>query len=89
MMRSPPPPVAQQQQPVSSYGGMYNAQGSSGGGSFAPNFGGFMNDQTAQMGFQIGKSAVMAGQDYVDQNVGAVSNRGVLMRSIVLVQKGR
>jgi len=74
---------------VSSYGGMYNAQGSSGGGSFAPNFGGFMNDQTAQMGFQIGKSAVMAGQEYVDQNVGAVSNRGVHMRSIVLLQKGR
>ncbi len=50
---------------------MYNGQGSSGGGSFAPNFGGFMNDQTAQMGFQIGKSAVMAGQEYVDQNVSA------------------
>lgn len=43
-----------------------------------------MNDQTAQMGFQIGKSAVMAGQEYVDQNVGAVSNRGVLMRSTTL-----
>lgn len=42
---------------------------SSGGGSFAPNFGGFMNDPTAQMGYQIGKSAVMAGQEYVDQNV--------------------
>lgn len=65
---------------------MYNSQGSSGGGSFAPNFGGFMNDQTAQMGFQIGKSAVMAGQEYVDQNVGAVSNRRVLMRSTILVE---
>lgn len=31
-----------------------------------------MNDQTAQMGFQIGKSAVMAGQEYVDQNVGNI-----------------
>jgi len=28
-----------------------------------------MNDQTAQMGFQLGKSAVNAGQDYVEQNV--------------------
>lgn len=34
-----------------------------------PNFGGFMNDQTAQMGFQVGKSAVMAGQEYMEQNV--------------------
>lgn len=29
-----------------------------------------MNDQTAQMGFQIGKSAAMAGQEYMEQNVG-------------------
>ena len=28
-----------------------------------------MNDQTAQMGFQIGQSALKHGQDYVDQNV--------------------
>ena len=35
-----------------------------------PAFGGFMNDQTAQMGFQVGKSAVMAGQEYMEQNVG-------------------
>lgn len=34
-----------------------------------PAFGGFMNDQTAQMGFQLGKSAVDAGQQYVEQNV--------------------
>lgn len=27
-----------------------------------------MNDPTAQMGFQVGKSAVMAGHDYVEQN---------------------
>ena len=45
-------------------------QATSGGGSFAPAFGGFMNDQTAQMGFQVGKSAVMAGQEYMEQNVG-------------------
>lgn len=45
------------------------ASGGGGGGQFAPAFGGFMNDQTAQMGFQVGKSAVMAGQEYVEQNV--------------------
>ena len=28
-----------------------------------------MNDQTAQMGFQVGQHAVKAGQDYVEQNV--------------------
>lgn len=42
----------------------------SGGGQYAPAFGGFMNDQTAQMGFQLGKTAAMAGQEYVEQNVG-------------------
>lgn len=36
---------------------------------FPPAFGGFMNDPTAQMGFQIGKSAVDAGQQYMEQNV--------------------
>jgi protein transport protein YIF1 len=35
-----------------------------------PAFGGFMNDPTAQMGFQMGKTAVEAGQQYVEQNVG-------------------
>ena len=29
-----------------------------------------MNDSTAQMGFQVGKSAVMAGHEYMEQNVG-------------------
>lgn len=32
-----------------------------------------MNDPTAQMGFQVGKSAVMAGQDYMEQNVCVLS----------------
>lgn len=38
-----------------------------------------MNDQTAQMGFQIGKSAVMAGQEYVDQNVRTVLETSLFM----------
>ena len=40
------------------------------GGAFAPAFGGFMNDQTAAMGFQVGKTALNAGQEYMEQNVG-------------------
>jgi hypothetical protein len=34
-----------------------------------PAFGGFMNDPTAQMGVQLGQSAVAAGQQYMEQNV--------------------
>lgn len=32
-------------------------------------FGGFINDPTAQMGFQVGKTAFNAGQEYMEQNV--------------------
>lgn len=44
-------------------------------GQDAFNFGawGNMNDATAQMGVQFGKSAVAAGQDYVEKNVSATS----------------
>jgi len=66
MMRSPPPPAPSQG--GTPYGGYVNPA-ASGGNQFAPAFGGFMNDQTAQMGFQLGKSAAMAGQEYVEQNV--------------------
>ena len=70
MMRSPPPPTTQQQQSAqSSYGNPYQAQAPSSSASIHPAYGGFLNDPTAQMGFQVGKSAVMAGQDYVEQNV--------------------
>ena len=74
MMRSPPPP-APSSQAGSGYGTPYGGHihqapnGGGGGGQFAPNFGGFINDPTAQMGFQVGKNAVMAGQEYVEQNV--------------------
>ena len=71
MMRSPPPP---QSQGGSNYGSPYGQMGGAaqqpgGGGQFAPAFGGFMNDQTAQMGFQVGQKAVMAGQEYMEQSV--------------------
>ena len=72
MMRSPPPPVSQQPQPQHQqhgYNNPYQPNPAQGGGQFAPGFGGFMSDPTAQMGFQVGKSAVMAGQEYMEQNV--------------------
>ncbi|KAI9848610.1 MAG: hypothetical protein M1838_000482 [Thelocarpon superellum] len=67
MMRSPPPPVPPQQ----SYGNPYQPQAGPGGegGHMHPAYGNFLNDQTAQMGFQVGKSAVMAGQEYMEQNL--------------------
>src|SRR5436190_18272942 len=68
MMRSPPPPAPQQSQPTS-YGNPYQpAPVQDGSGTFAPALG-FINDPTARMGFQVGKSAVMAGQEYMEQNV--------------------
>lgn len=75
MMRSPPPPS--QQTPNAGYGGGGNPyqpspnQGGAAGaaGNYGPNFPGFMSDPTAQMGFQVGKSAMAAGQEYMEQNV--------------------
>lgn len=71
MMRSPPPP---QSQGNSNYGSPYGGQAAGGGGggggaSFVPGFGGFMNDPTAQMGYQVGKTALNAGQEMFEQNV--------------------
>lgn len=71
-LRSPPPPVSQQQSGGYGYGGQQsppNQSGAGGSNYMHPAFGGFMNDSTAQMGFQVGKSAVEAGQQYVEQNV--------------------
>ncbi|KAF2155683.1 YIF1-domain-containing protein [Myriangium duriaei CBS 260.36] len=70
-LRSPPPPSqSQPQQGGYGYQPQQQQQGQMGGGQYGmhPAFGGFMNDSTAQMGFQVGKSAVMAGQEYVEQN---------------------
>jgi protein transport protein YIF1 len=75
MMRSPPPPLSQQQQQqqqqtTNSYGNPYQPQpGHGANGAFGPGFGGFINDPTAQMGFQMGKSVAMAGQEYMEHNV--------------------
>ncbi|KAJ5919055.1 hypothetical protein N7466_009998 [Penicillium verhagenii] len=74
MMRSPPPPTSQQT-PNAGYGGNpYQSSPAQGGnpnyagGPGGPGFGQFMTDPTAQMGFQVGKSAMMAGQEYMESN---------------------
>jgi protein transport protein YIF1 len=43
-----------------------------------PAFSNFVNDPAAQMGLQVGKSAVMAGQEYVEQNINRFVNVGAL-----------
>ena len=59
-----------QQAQTSNYGNPYQPSPAQGGsGTFAPGFGGFINDPTAQMGFQVGKNAMMAGQEYMEHNV--------------------
>lgn len=85
---SPPGTSSQQQQGMGSMynqqqgfaGQQQQQQGASfqqqGGpnGSHAPwNQFGVMNDATAQMGMQFGRSAVQAGQDYMNRNVGPFS----------------
>ncbi|WPG97770.1 Hypothetical protein R9X50_00055100 [Acrodontium crateriforme] len=74
-LRSPPPPSSQNSQ--YGYGGQQQGQQAQGGYGH-PAFGGFMNDQTAQMGFQLGKSAAMAGQEYVEQNFNRYVNVSAL-----------
>lgn len=71
MMRSPPPPVSQQPgAQTNSYGNPYQPSPAQGGsGTFAPDFGGFMNDPTAQMGIQMAKGFTTAGSHYMEQNV--------------------
>jgi hypothetical protein len=59
--------VSQQQQ--SGYGNPYQPQAASGVSHAFGAYGGFMNDQTAQMGFQVGQTALKHGQEYVEQNV--------------------
>ncbi|CAI6263365.1 unnamed protein product [Periconia digitata] len=71
-LRSPPPPQPPSQ-PQSGYGYGHGQQGGQPGGGYnnvPPAFGGFINDPTAQIGFQMGKSAVDAGQQYMEQNFG-------------------
>jgi hypothetical protein len=89
MMRSPPPPPPLPQQQQFGYGNPYQPQqqhmpaaaSSVSGAQIYPPYGGFLNDPTAQMGLQMGKTAVMAGQDYVEQNVRmCICARGEILR---------
>ncbi|KAF2190498.1 YIF1-domain-containing protein [Zopfia rhizophila CBS 207.26] len=80
-LRSPPPPVppSQPQSGYGNYGQQQGGPGAGGGGGYMhPAFGGFMNDPTAQMGFQVGKSAMMAGQEYMEQNFNRYVNVSAL-----------
>ena len=72
MMRSPPPPTTQQAASSHGYGNPYQPQavvGSGGGADAYSAYGGFLNDPTAQMGYQVGKTAMIAGQEYMESNV--------------------
>lgn len=66
-LRSPPPPMPQQQH-QSGYGNPYQPQAPGNAGAFGA-YGGFINDPTAQMGFQVGQTALKHGTEYVEQNV--------------------
>jgi hypothetical protein len=87
MMRSPPPPPSQQPQP-SGYGNPYQPSPAQGGsGTYAPGFSGFINDPTAQMGFQVGKTAMAAGQEYMEQNVSRLTKKLLHSSSQALLQR--
>lgn len=66
-LRSPPPPVPQGSAGASSSYG-YGQQGQQQYGGGQPAFNNFISDPTAQMGFQVGKTALNAGQEYMEQN---------------------
>lgn len=58
-----------QQQQQSGYGNPYQPQAPQGGASAFGAYGNFMTDPTAQMGFQVGQTALKHGTEYVEQNV--------------------
>ncbi|KAI9711461.1 MAG: hypothetical protein M1820_002024 [Bogoriella megaspora] len=80
-LRSPPPPQGTPHSQQGGYGG-YGAQQAphqgSGGYMGGPAFGGFMSDPTAQMGLQVGGQAIMAGQQYMEQNFNRYVNVSAL-----------
>ncbi|RDL36547.1 Uncharacterized protein BP5553_05899 [Venustampulla echinocandica] len=82
-LRSPPPPAPQHQH--SGYGSPYQPHGQSqpqaqaqGGNNAFGAYGGFINDPTAQMGFQVGQSALKHGTEYLEQNVSRYVNVSAL-----------
>jgi len=83
-LRSPPPPAPQHQ--TSGYGNPYQQQGPQGGASAFGAYGGFMADPTAQMGFQVGSTALKHGTEYVEQNVGRGLVHDGIYANVTLVQ---
>jgi hypothetical protein len=88
-LRSPPPPVPQQ---THSYGNPYQPQAPTGHGGVGNAFGaygGFINDPTTQMGFQVSQAAIKHGQEYVEQNVseldGQFNERMLTQRSLTVM----
>ncbi|KAK5128991.1 hypothetical protein LTR85_000324 [Meristemomyces frigidus] len=83
-LRSPPPPVSQnsygygQSPPQGQQQQNGQAAGAGAGGYMHPAFGGFMNDPTAQMGLQMGQSAMKVGQEYMEQNINRFVNVSAL-----------
>ncbi|KAH8601481.1 ER to Golgi transport protein-like protein Yif1 [Bisporella sp. PMI_857] len=75
-LRSPPPPAPQHQQ-QSGYGNPYQPQAAQGGNAFGA-YGGFMTDPTAQMGFQVGQTALKHGTEYMEQNFNRYVNVSAL-----------
>lgn len=65
-LRSPPPPAPQHQN--SGYGNPYQPQAPQGASAFGA-YGNIMSDPTAQMGIQVGQTALKHGTEYVEQNV--------------------
>ena len=76
-LRSPPPPVPQQS---SGYGTPYQSQAPQGGSGAFGAYGGFINDPTAQMGFQVGQTALKHGTEYVEQNVWSRRRRNTIVK---------
>ena len=71
-LRSPPPPTSSQPQQQGAYGNPYQQGAAAGGpGNVFGAYGNFMNDPTAQIGVQLGQNAFKAGQEYLENNVGA------------------
>ncbi|KAK0109962.1 hypothetical protein ONS95_002629 [Cadophora gregata] len=76
-LRSPPPPMSQQQQ-QSGYGNPYQPQAPQGAANAFGAYGNFMSDPTAQMGFQVGQTALKHGTEYVEQNINRYVNFSAL-----------
>lgn len=78
MMRSPPPMASQNSYSGSPYGGSNGAMPSTPGvGAQFGQFGNYVNDQTAQMGFQIGQQAMARVGEGMEQSVGILTSRAL------------